>query len=161
MKMQLHHPQGWQRLIQQFAALPPVSWVYSYILHHIDSVLMWLSGGRLTVPGVLAGLSVVMLTTRGARSGQPRAVPVIAIPDGDKFVLIASHWGRKRHPVWYYNLRANPELRSPLRAARERTSSAKPPATSASPIGRKGSRFMRDTPLTRFARPIGKFRCWC
>lgn len=95
--------------MQQFAALPPVSWVYSYTLHHIDGVLMWLSGGRLTVPGVLAGLPVVKLTTRGAKSGQPRTVPVIAIPDGDKFVLIASHWGRKRHPAWYYNLRANPE----------------------------------------------------
>ncbi|HLB46255.1 MAG TPA: nitroreductase family deazaflavin-dependent oxidoreductase [Anaerolineales bacterium] len=110
MKMQLRQPQGWQRLMQQFAALPPVSWVYSYTLHHIDGVLMWLSGGRLTASGVLAGLPVVKLTTRGAKSGQPRTVPVIAIPDGDKFVLIASHWGRKRHPAWYHNLRANPEV---------------------------------------------------
>lgn len=105
----MKQPQWWQRLMQQFAALPPVTWVYSYTLHHIDRALMRLSGGRLTAPGVMAGLPVVMLTTRGARSGRPRTVPVVAFPDGDKFVLIASHWGRARHPAWYYNLCANPE----------------------------------------------------
>jgi deazaflavin-dependent oxidoreductase (nitroreductase family) len=52
---------------------------------------------------------VVTLSTIGAKSGQLRTVPLIGISDGDKVVLIASNWGRKRHPAWYHNLRANPE----------------------------------------------------
>ena len=57
----------------------------------------------------LSGLPVVMLTTTGARTGQQRTLPVIAVPDGDNLVVIASNWGQRRHPAWYHNLRAHPE----------------------------------------------------
>jgi deazaflavin-dependent oxidoreductase (nitroreductase family) len=78
------------------------------VLHHLDRLLMRLSGGRLSAPALLVGLPTVMLTTTGARSGRPRTVPLLGIPDGDEFILVASNWGQAHYPAWCYNLRANP-----------------------------------------------------
>lgn len=58
----------------------------------------------------LAGLPTVRLTTTGATTGLERTVPVMGIPDGEKWVLIASNWGGDSHPAWYHNLCANPEV---------------------------------------------------
>ena len=60
--------------------------------------------------GLLAGVTVVMLSTTGARSGQTRTWPVSAIPDGDRYVIVASNYGRPRNPAWYHNLPANPRV---------------------------------------------------
>jgi deazaflavin-dependent oxidoreductase (nitroreductase family) len=49
-----------------------------------------------------------MLTTTGARTGRRRTSPVLAIRDGDGFIVIASNFGQPRHPAWYHNLRAEP-----------------------------------------------------
>ena len=51
-----------------------------------------------------------MVTTIGAKSGQPRTLPLVAVPDGENVILIASNFGQKHHPAWYYNLRAHPEV---------------------------------------------------
>ena len=67
-----------------------------------------LSDGRWTAAGLLIGLPVVQLTSLGAKSGQPRTVPLLAIPRGDELILVASNWGGQRNPGWYYNLRQNP-----------------------------------------------------
>lgn len=50
----------------------------------------------------------IMLTTRGARSGQPRPAELYAWPDGDRLVIVGSSGGSVRHPAWVHNLRANP-----------------------------------------------------
>jgi len=83
----------------------------SRTLHHIDLFLMSLTGGRVSVPKVLGGLPVIRLTTIGAKTGRERTVPLLGIQDGEKWALIASNWGNENHPSWYYNLRANPEVR--------------------------------------------------
>ena len=70
---------------------------------------MRLSGGKSTAMTMLSGLPVVTLTAVGAKSGEVRSVPLIAMPDGDNLFFIASNWGRSFHPGWYYNLSANPE----------------------------------------------------
>ena len=41
-----------------------------------------------------------MLTTTGAKTGRPRTLPVLALPDGQDVILIASNFGRPRHPSW-------------------------------------------------------------
>ena len=46
------------------------------------------------------------LTVRGRRSGEARTVPLLHVRDGDRVVLIASNWGRRRHPAWALNLDA-------------------------------------------------------
>jgi deazaflavin-dependent oxidoreductase (nitroreductase family) len=59
---------------------------------------------------LLTGLPVITLTTTGAKSGKKRSVPLIGIPDGDNYIVIASNWGQKHFPAWYHNLTANPRV---------------------------------------------------
>src|SRR4030095_8678264 len=61
-----------------------------------------------------------MLTAAGAQTRQQRTLPVIAVPDGDNLVVIASNWGQRQHPAWYYNLCANPEATSTVVAVSRR-----------------------------------------
>jgi deazaflavin-dependent oxidoreductase (nitroreductase family) len=51
----------------------------------------------------------VTLTTTGAKSGQPRSVPLVGLPDGENIILIASNFGQTHYPAWYHNLRASPK----------------------------------------------------
>jgi len=74
-----------------------VSWFFSHTLHHVDRGLLRLSGGRVSIPGALAGLPVIRVTT-GAKTGTERTVPLVGLRDGERWVLVASNWGRERHP---------------------------------------------------------------
>lgn len=60
------------------------------------------------VQGDFAGVPLLLLTTRGARSGLPRTMPMTYLRDGDRFVVFAANGGRPQHPGWYHNLRAEP-----------------------------------------------------
>lgn len=53
---------------------------------------------------------LILLTTRGARSGQSRIYPLMSVPYGEHFLAIASKGGAPTHPQWYYNLLAHPEV---------------------------------------------------
>ena len=50
------------------------------------------------------------MTTTGARTGQRRAVPLTYLPDGDRYIVTAGNAGSDRHPAWYYNLAADPDV---------------------------------------------------
>jgi deazaflavin-dependent oxidoreductase (nitroreductase family) len=101
-------PNGAQRVVQGLASTKPVAWVFQKTLYPMDRILYRRSGGRITVPGLMAGLPVIMLTTTGARSGQPRTMPLIGIPMGDALVILGTNYGQKPTPGWVYNLRADP-----------------------------------------------------
>ena len=58
--------------------------------------------------GPFAGRPVLLLTTTGARSGQPRLAPLVISRDGDRYVIVASKGGAPTHPAWYHNLLADP-----------------------------------------------------
>jgi deazaflavin-dependent oxidoreductase (nitroreductase family) len=62
-------------------------------------------GGRF-----LRGAPVMLLTTTGRKSGKPRTAPLIYLEDGDDLVIVASKGGMSRHPAWYRNLEANPDV---------------------------------------------------
>lgn len=102
-------PRRWQRILQRIPASRLGAWIFSGWLPHIDRPLMRLSNGRLSVPGALTGLPVVVMKTVGAKSGRPRTAPLVGIRDGDKVVVIGTNFGQSRQPAWYHNLRANPE----------------------------------------------------
>lgn len=102
------HPSRLQRILQKIPASRLGSTFFSRTLHYFDRRLMKATGGRLSLPGILAGIPVVTVTTKGAKSGLPRTVPLVAFADGERIILIASNWGQKHHPAWYLNLRANP-----------------------------------------------------
>jgi deazaflavin-dependent oxidoreductase (nitroreductase family) len=53
---------------------------------------------------------LLLLTTTGAKSGQPRTTPTAYTTDGDRLVIIASLAGAPNHPDWYYNVVANPAV---------------------------------------------------
>jgi deazaflavin-dependent oxidoreductase (nitroreductase family) len=98
-----------QKVLRRFAASGPGSWLFARIMHHVDRPVHRLTRGRHTLASLLAGIPVVMLTTTGAKSGQPRTVPVLGIPMQDGVAIIASNFGQDRHPAWYHNLRAHPD----------------------------------------------------
>ena len=65
------------------------------------------TGGRL---GSQVGKTpMLLLTTTGRRSGQPRTVPLAYLREGDRWILVASYAGDDRDPQWLQNLRAHPE----------------------------------------------------
>jgi deazaflavin-dependent oxidoreductase (nitroreductase family) len=97
-----------RRVVRVTAAWRPVSWFHARTLHHIDRVVYRLTRGRATFVSWVAGLPIVMLTTTGAKSGRRQTCPLVALPDGDRVVVIASNYGHERNPAWYHNLRANP-----------------------------------------------------
>lgn len=55
------------------------------------------------------GTKILLLTTKGHRSGQERTTPLIHRTDGDRWVVVASKGGAPDHPSWYKNLEADPE----------------------------------------------------
>jgi F420H(2)-dependent quinone reductase len=65
-----------------------------------------LTGGK--VGGRIGKLSVLLLTTIGRKSGQPRTQPLAYTRAGNGYAVIASKGGAHQHPLWYLNLRANP-----------------------------------------------------
>jgi deazaflavin-dependent oxidoreductase (nitroreductase family) len=76
------------------------------VLVPADRLVGRLTGGRLVALGLVPSL---LLVTTGRRSGQPRTTPLLAVPDGDTFVVIGSNWGGPRHPAWALNLLDRPE----------------------------------------------------
>jgi deazaflavin-dependent nitroreductase family protein len=56
----------------------------------------------------IKGIPVVLLTTRGARSGKLRKVPLMRVEHGGSYAIVASLGGAPKHPVWYHNVKAEP-----------------------------------------------------
>jgi deazaflavin-dependent oxidoreductase (nitroreductase family) len=65
--------------------------------------------GQMT-KGPFTGRSLLLLTTRGAKSGRERTNPLAYTRDGDRIFVIASKGGAPTNPDWYRNLRANPRV---------------------------------------------------
>ncbi len=81
------------------------------IIKWMSGLNIWfyrLTGGRLF--GTMAGAPILLLTTLGRRSGQPRTKPVLYLRDGDDLVVVASVGGQARHPLWLKNLQAEPAV---------------------------------------------------
>jgi len=56
------------------------------------------------------GLPVIIVTNTGNKTGAVRKTPLMRVTDGDSYVLVGSQGGRPKHPVWVFNLRANPAV---------------------------------------------------
>lgn len=87
-------------------------------------LLKWISKANVAIyratDGRLAGhelgLPLCLLTTTGRKSGLSRVTPLIFMADGAALVLVASQGGLPAHPMWFLNLRANPDVRVQIRA---------------------------------------------
>jgi deazaflavin-dependent oxidoreductase (nitroreductase family) len=115
----------YERLAIPLVSSRPGSWFYVHVAPHLDRGLLRLTGGRVTTAG--RG-RVGFLIVRGARTGVERTTPLVWTPDGDKVLLVASRGGDVKHPAWYLNARANPDVRFSIdgveRPYRARTATA-------------------------------------
>ena len=96
-----------ERGATKFASSRPGSWFYVNVAPYIDRPLMRMTGGRISTGG--RG-RVGILRVRGAKSGKERQTPLVYTRDGDKVLLVASRGGDVKHPAWYRNVMANPQV---------------------------------------------------
>jgi deazaflavin-dependent oxidoreductase (nitroreductase family) len=86
---------------------------YGNVVIRVMSLLnVWvfrLSGGRLGAK-FLRGAPILLLTTKGRKSGEPRTAPLLYLRDGDRIVIVASKGGFSHHPAWYLNLEKDPHV---------------------------------------------------
>lgn len=68
------------------------------------------SGGTEGTTLMDTGMPVVLLTTRGARSGKIRRTPLMRVEHDGVYAVVASLGGAPKHPVWYYNVNADPHV---------------------------------------------------
>ncbi|HMB85804.1 MAG TPA: nitroreductase family deazaflavin-dependent oxidoreductase [Methylomirabilota bacterium] len=98
----------------------PPGWQQEHARRYVES------GGK--DGHIWEGVTTLLLTTTGRRSGQARTTPLIYGRDGDRYVVVASRGGAPQHPAWYENLAARPEVTVQVMAdrfkARARTASA-------------------------------------
>ena len=90
-----------------------LNWKYFGKLHQ---ALYRLSGGRLG--SRMGRIDVVLVDTIGRKSGKARTVPIACYPYRDSVVVSASNSGQEKHPAWYLNMQANPQVS--VRLGRER-----------------------------------------
>ncbi|MCW3063688.1 MAG: hypothetical protein JWN32_860 [Solirubrobacterales bacterium] len=81
-------------------------WVAINVAAPLDRPLMRYSRGRI---GFGLMLPWAELTTRGAKSGADRTAAILYFHDAEDVIVIASSFGRDKHPAWYHNLRSHPE----------------------------------------------------
>ncbi len=80
---------------------------FSRVATTLHTQLIRRTGGRFG--GQMFKRPMILLTTTGRISGQPRVTPLLCHPDGDRYLLIGSNGGDDRTPQWVQNLMANPE----------------------------------------------------
>jgi len=94
-------------LLEPFALSGAGRWWVMHVAPRIDGTLGRRSGGRLTS---MPGIPMLLMTHTGARSGRTYVTPLLYFTDGEDAVVIASNYGRARHPAWLANVKANPEV---------------------------------------------------
>jgi deazaflavin-dependent oxidoreductase (nitroreductase family) len=78
---------------------------HRYVRDHVEEVES--SGGT---KGDLRGMPIVVITTRGAKTGKIRKVPVMRVEHDGVYAAVASMGGAPKNPVWYNNLAAHPDV---------------------------------------------------
>ena len=66
------------------------------------------TGGQEANTLLSTGLPIIIVTTRGNKSGKIRKTPVMRVEHDGEYALVASMGGAPKHPVWYFNLKSNP-----------------------------------------------------
>ncbi|MFD5592623.1 nitroreductase family deazaflavin-dependent oxidoreductase [Streptomyces griseorubiginosus] len=80
----------------------PTQWVR-------DQVELYESSGGTEGTTLLdTGLPVIVLTTRGAKSGSIRKTPLMRVEHDGRYAVVASQGGAPKHPVWYHNIKGEP-----------------------------------------------------
>src|SRR3954471_4062380 len=115
----------YERIATPLVASRGGSWFYVNVAPHLDRGLLRLTRGRWTTAG--RG-RVGFLKVQGAKTGAERVTPLLWTRDGENVLLVASRGGDVKHPAWYRNVVANPDVRFSIdgneRPYRARTATA-------------------------------------
>lgn len=93
-------------LVRSLGRTRAFAWLGSRVLPRLDRPF---AHSTRSVTSLGTGFPLCYLTVPGRRSGVPRTVPLLHVSDGERVVLIASNWGRAKHPAWALNLDASPD----------------------------------------------------
>jgi deazaflavin-dependent oxidoreductase (nitroreductase family) len=113
----------YQRFVDWFAGTHAGAQIARRAATHVDRVLIRVTKGKVTsgIGTDYAG-KIGLLHCTGAKSGQPRTVPLLYTVHGDRILLVASKGGDVGNPAWYFNLKAHPECAFEAKGVRtERT----------------------------------------
>ncbi|MGE0825881.1 MAG: nitroreductase/quinone reductase family protein [Candidatus Binatia bacterium] len=97
-------------------------WLYKHIIKAISVVNIWVfrvSRGRIG-GHIPSEAPILLLTTKGRKSGQPRTAPLLYIEHDGALVVVASYAGLSHYPLWYWNLVTNPEAAVELAGEKRR-----------------------------------------
>ena len=95
------------RVYAALAATPLARFISRHISWKLDPLLLRATRGRLATTLIFP---TAVLETTGAKSGARRQNAIIYFHDGDRVTIVASNAGSSRHPSWYHNLRAHPDV---------------------------------------------------
>ena len=101
-------PNALQKLLHRFLMIRWVTAFFAPRIHRVDKAFIELTKGKHALAEIL-GWPIVEITTLGAKSNQPRTMPLIGVIDHERIAIVASSFGREHNPGWYYNLKAHPE----------------------------------------------------
>lgn len=107
---------------------------------------------------------LILLTTKGAKSGQERIIPLMYVPDGDRILAVASKGGNPKHPDWYLNILAHPDVTvevgdekfnttAKILSGEERAAAYKRAAEVFPPYGEYEQKTQREIPVIALERP--------
>lgn len=102
-----HRTTAVMKAAARFARSRAGRWFAINVSSRVDPLLLKLSGGRVST---FSMAPIVMITVPGRKTGEPRTNALLYFTQGDEVILIASSFGRARHPAWYHNVKAHPEV---------------------------------------------------
>jgi deazaflavin-dependent oxidoreductase (nitroreductase family) len=96
------------RTVQKVAGSRQFAPVAKHVIPRLDRTLNRVTSGRFVLSSLL--VPSLVLTAKGAKSGQPRATPLACMPEDDGgWVVVGSNFGQAKHPLWTGNLLAHPD----------------------------------------------------
>ena len=107
---EIEPPTGLRRRFVEFASNEVVSAFFAKNALPIDKLVLRATSGRSSATALLAGFPVLWLTTTGAKSKQPRQVPLLGIPTPSRnLAVLGTNFGGERTPGWVHNLVVHPD----------------------------------------------------
>lgn len=89
---------------------PMLTWMSRFNVWIYQATGGFLGGTWRVMAGWKKPVAVCLLTTTGKKTGLARTTPLLYMPDGDRVIVVASQGGMSKDPLWYLNLKANPEV---------------------------------------------------
>ncbi len=95
------------QMVQKMAGSKTFMRVGPKVVPPLDKLLHRVTGGKVVMSAGL--LPSLVLTAKGAKSGEPRTTPLATMPHDGSWYVVGSNFGREKHPAWTANLIAHPD----------------------------------------------------